>query len=205
MLTIKVTEEIAQRDVLRQEFLQQIVATQEEERTRIARELHDELGQTLTGLAIGLRGVQSSIDKPDLLKQQLSQLEAMAVQAMGDMRHLITELRPAILDDVGLKAALRHYCKDFTNLTGIKTNLTICDDYARLSGNIETTLFRITQESLTNTARHAQATQTSIDLDCSENETTLVISDDGLGFDPGADAHGKSRRCWGSTTGGSAS
>lgn len=104
-----VAEESDRRDALRQEFLHRIVETQEEERTRIARELHDELGQALTGLAIGLRGAQTSLNKSDLLQVQLGQLEAMAVRAIGNMRHLINELRPAVLDDVGLPATLRQH------------------------------------------------------------------------------------------------
>jgi signal transduction histidine kinase len=112
----RVAEEISCRDALRQEFLHRIVETQEEERARIARELHDELGQVLTGLAIGLRGAQTSIDKTDLLRKQLSQLEEMAVRALGNMRRLVNELRPALLDDVGLPAALCHHVKNFAEL-----------------------------------------------------------------------------------------
>jgi signal transduction histidine kinase len=180
----RVDEEIAQRDALRQEFLHRVVETQEEERTRIARELHDELGQVLTGLAIGLRGTQTSVTKPDLLQQQLSQLEEMAVQALNSMRHLVNELRPALLDDMGLPAALRNYKDNFTTLTGIQTSLTMCKDYNRLPGEIETVLFRITQEALTNIARHARATHASIDLSCRNRWVTLQIKDNGLGFDP---------------------
>jgi signal transduction histidine kinase len=179
-----VAEESERRDALRQEFLHRIVVTQEEERTRIARELHDELGQALTGLAIGLRGAQTSINKPDLLQAQLGQLEAMAVRAIGNMRHLINELRPAVLDDVGLPAALRQHVQSFIELTGIDTKLSICQEHARLPGDVETVLFRVSQEGLTNVARHSQATHAWVDLMCDDSCVILQIQDDGLGFEP---------------------
>ncbi len=193
----RVAEEIAQHDALRRKFLQRVVDTQEEERARIARELHDELGQTLTGLAIGLRGAQTSIDKPDLLGQQLGQLEGMAVQALSDMRHLVNELRPALLDDMGLAAALRHYKDNFITLTGIQTSLTISENHHRLPGEIETILYRITQEALTNIARHASARQAWIDLRYQNKHAALQIKDDGLGFDAETALEGDKVTGWG--------
>ena len=182
----RVVEEVSRRDALRREFLHRIVKTQEEERARIARELHDDLGQMLTGLAIGLRGAQTSLDRPGLLGTQLRQLEEMAVQALGGMRHLVDELRPAVLDDMGLPAALRHRVENFASLSGVKASLTIGQDYPRLPGDVETILFRVTQEALTNIARHAHATQAWIDLRCDDGWVILRIEDDGLGFDPAA-------------------
>ena len=193
----RLNEEIAQRDALRQEFLQRIVEAQEDARSRIARELHDELGQVLTGLAIGLRGSRTAVDNPGLLEQQLSQLEEMAVQALGNMRHIVNELRPALLDDMGLPAVLRHYIDNFTNLTGVQTTLIVCKDHSRLPRNTETILFRITQEALTNIARHARASQAWVDLHCDESDATLEIKDDGVGFDPVLVLDGNSRSGWG--------
>jgi signal transduction histidine kinase len=182
----RVAEEISRRNALCREFLHRTVKTQEEERRRIARELHDELGQVLTGLAIGLRGAQTSLDRPGLLGTQLKQLEDMAVQALGSMRHLVDELRPAVLDDMGLPAALRHRVENFASLSGVKTSLTIGQDYPRLPGDLETILFRVSQEALTNIARHAQAAQAWIDLKCDDGWVILQIEDDGVGFDPAA-------------------
>jgi signal transduction histidine kinase len=192
----RVQEEISRRDALRQEFLQRIVETQEEERTRIARELHDELGQVLTGLAVGLRGVQTSVDDPKL-HQQLSLLEEMGTQALSDMRHLVNELRPALLDDMGLPAALRHYVDNFIALTDIETSLTLCKTCDELHDSIKTTLFRVLQESLTNIARHAQATQVQIDMSCDERQVTLQIKDNGVGFDPVEILDGETHTAWG--------
>jgi signal transduction histidine kinase len=193
----RVEEEIAQRDALRQEFLQRIVEAQEEERARIARELHDEFGQVLTGLAVGLRGVQTSVDNSDLLRQQLSQLEEMAVQALGGMRHLINELRPTLLDDLGLTAALRQHVDNFATLTDMETSLALCDTCDNLHDSIKTTLFRVTQESLTNIARHAQATHAWIELSCDDDWVTLQVKDDGIGFDPAGVFERNTHTGWG--------
>lgn len=193
----RLNDEIIRRDALRKEFLQRIVEAQEEERARIARELHDELGQTLTGLAVGLRGTRTSADDPTLLKEQLDQLEGMAVQALGNMRHLVNELRPALLDDMGLPAALRHYVDNFSNLTGVQTTLTVCKEHGRLPLGTETVFFRITQEALTNIARHAQASRAWVELRCNETEATLQVKDNGIGFDPAMVSSENSRSGWG--------
>ncbi len=180
----QVEEEISQRHALRRELLQRIVETQEEERRRIARELHDELGQVLTGLALGLRGTKNELNNPARLEQQLSQLEDMAVQAIDDMRHMVNELRPALLDDIGLSAALRNYVDNFVALTGIETQIFLCTTCDHLDDSIKTTLFRVTQESLTNVARHAQATQAWINMECDDTQVTMKVKDNGIGFDP---------------------
>jgi len=193
----RVEEEIARRNLLRQELLRRMVEMQEEERTRIARELHDELGQVLTGLAMGLRGAQISAGDPKLLQCQLGQLEEMAVRALGNMRRLVNELRPALLDDLGLSAALRHHVDNFGQVTGIKTRLTICQDYDRLPSEVETVLFRITQEALTNVARHARATHVWVNLTCDKDSAILQVEDDGLGFDPATVFDGKEQIGWG--------
>lgn len=194
----QVAAEISRRDMLRQEFLQRIVETQEEERTRIARELHDELGQVLTGLAIGLRGAQASLDNKGLLRGHLAQLEGMAVRALGNMRGLVNQLRPSLLDDVGLPAALRHHVENFSSLTGVDTHLNICRDQQRLPCDVETVLFRVAQEALTNIARHARASQVWIDLLCDAGWVALYIRDNGIGFElPAQRVGGDKQSGWG--------
>jgi signal transduction histidine kinase len=180
---LQVQEEIAARDAQSQECLRRVVVAQEEERSRIARELHDELGQVLTGLAIGLRGVQASLANPDLSLRQLGELEAVAVQALTKMHHLVTDLRPAVLDDMGLAAALRHYADRFASLTGVKPVLTLDKTQHRLPAEIETILFRVAQEALTNVARHSGAKQAWIDLFQADDQVILKIKDNGCGFD----------------------
>jgi len=193
----RVEQEIARRNALRQEFLHRTVEMHVVERTGIARELHDQLGQALTGLAIGLRGTQLSIDQPDLLQQQLGQLEEMAVQALGDMRHLVNELRPTLLDDMGLRAALRHYAEHFSNLTDLRIDLVTCSGLVRFPGEIETTLFRAAQEALTNVARHAQAKYVRIELRCERGKAILRVEDDGIGFDTAGILDRETHTGWG--------
>jgi signal transduction histidine kinase len=193
----QVEEEISRRHTLRRELLQRVVETQEEERRRIARELHDELGQVLTGLALGLRGTKNELDNPARLKQQLVQLEDMAVQAIDNMRHMVNELRPALLDDIGLSAALRNYVDNFVALSGIETHMLLCTTCDNLDDSIKTTLFRVTQESLTNVARHAQATHTWINMECDDVQVTMKIKDNGIGFDPNKILASDPDQAWG--------
>ncbi len=171
-----------QRYILRKQFLQRVVEAQEEERARIARELHDELGQALTGLSIGLRGLQTSTANQAVLRQQLKQLEEITVNTLGNMRHLVTELRPALLDDMGLSAALQNYTQNYAKLTGLDIALSISPEEMYLRPNTEIVLFRITQEALTNVIRHAEATQAHINLECTPHQITLKIADNGHGL-----------------------
>jgi signal transduction histidine kinase len=193
----QVEVEISRRHTLRRELLQRVVETQEDERRRIARELHDELGQVLTGLALGLRGTKNELENPDQLAQQLEQLEGMAVQATDDMRHMVNELRPALLDDIGLSAALRNYVDNFVALTGIETQMFLCTTCDHLDDTIKTTLFRVTQESLTNVARHAQATQTWVNMECDDAQVVMKIKDNGIGFDPDEILASDRHEAWG--------
>ncbi len=200
----QVEEEILRRNALQKELLQRIVETQEDERRRIARELHDGLGQVLTGLALGLRSSQTLLrssqtllDNPEPLQQRLSQLEAMAVEAVDDMRYMVNELRPALLDDLGLPAALKNYVDNFTILTGIPTDLKLCTTCDQLEDSIKTILFRITQEALTNIARHAQATEAWVHMGCTDKTVTMHIKDNGIGFDPQQILQSGQQKGWG--------
>jgi len=189
---------VARRDALRGELLRRSVSTQEEERSRIARELHDEIGQTLTGLATGLRGVQQSLNG-DLnhVRLLLRQLEGMTVKAIGELGRLVADLRPSLLDDMGLRAALGWYVEQVNRHGPTPVELTLSGSRSRLPLEIETTLFRITQEALTNVARHAQASQTVVQLACDDAQAQLCISDDGVGFDPVAVLERETQLGWG--------
>lgn len=181
----QVQEAVARRDALRGELLRRSVSTQEEERSRIARELHDEIGQMLTGLATGLRGVQQSLNNDmDHVRLQLRQLEGMTVKAIGELSHLVTDLRPSLLDDMGLRAALSWYVEEVNRRGPTPVELMLDGSRSRLPPEVETTLFRIAQEALTNVVRHAQASQSVVKLACDDALAQLCISDDGVGFDP---------------------
>jgi signal transduction histidine kinase len=196
--TNRLLREVQQRDALRGELLQRITAAQENERRRIARELHDGTGQMLTGLALGLRGsAQLDCDQHDKLTRRLSELEKMATTAIGELRILINDLRPPQLDDIGLVAALRWQIESINQRSEFVTQFTVSGEARALPPEIETTLFRIAQEALTNIIKHARATQVGVILDFSGG-VTLTVHDDGAGFDLAAMTNpDKARKAWG--------
>jgi PAS domain S-box-containing protein len=178
------------RDTLAQvRMLSGRVATvQEEERTRIARELHDELGVGLTCLKIDLSRLATIVGdgvSADARANLDDKVRSMAEQIDGtiaSVQRLVTELRPAVLDDLGLVAAIEWQCQDFQKRTGIPcTCVTSADDIA-MDPERATALFRICQEALTNTARHAQATAVTIKLELRSDSLQLVVADNGVGI-----------------------
>jgi len=176
--------ELKKRDTLRTEFLQRVTAAQESERKRIARELHDETGQMLTGLALGLRGLGAQVHKdPDLVVGRLSDLESMATTALGELRILIQDLRPPQLDDMGLIPAIRSMLDRVKQSNGPSFELKIAGDPYPLPSDVETILFRIVQEGITNVTKHARADHASICLDYEEG-MGICVCDNGVGCDP---------------------
>jgi len=178
--------EAERREALRGEFLRRVVAAQESERQRIARELHDETGQSLTALGLGLRGVSSTIRQDEeKAASNLRQLEGMAVQSLDELRRLISDLRPSHLDDLGLAATIRWYVGELQLRSAIEVDLDIpADEDCNLPSTISTSLFRIVQEALTNIVKHAQATHAWIRLWRVDGFVNLEIEDNGVGFDP---------------------
>lgn len=184
--TSRLLKEVQRRDAVRGELLQHITAAQESERKRIARELHDETGQALTGLALGLKGLVAMVDtKPELAKHRLTDMGLMASTALGDLRHLINDLRPPQLDDMGLTAALRWMAERANERGLFQTELKISGEPIPLPSELETTLFRIGQEALNNVAKHAQAKKVIVLLDYADGPS-LTVCDDGVGFNPTA-------------------
>ena len=110
---------------------------------------------------------------------------------------MVNELRPALLDDIGLSAALRNYVDNFVNLTGIETQMFLCTTCDHLNDSIKTTLFRVTQESLTNVARHARATQVWVNMECDNEKVTMKVKDNGIGFNPDEILTGDRDEAWG--------
>jgi signal transduction histidine kinase len=191
-------EAVARRDALRGELLRRSVSAQEEDRKRIARELHDEIGQTLSGLAAGLRGVQQSLNGDvNRVGRQLQQLEQMTTRAIDELSYLVADLRPSLLDDMGLSAALGWYVEQVNRRGPTRVELVIEGPAARLPPDVETTFFRITQEALTNVIRHAQAKRAEVTLVCEGKLARLRISDDGKGFDPASVMADELRSGWG--------
>lgn len=180
--TERLFREVQHRDAVRGELLQRITAAQEAERKRIARELHDETGQTLTGLALGLRGV-SAMNDPVIITRRLADLETMATAALDGLRRLINDLRPPQLDDMGLAAALR-FMVERNKQHSLQVHLEIIGKPSPLPPEVETLLFRIAQEGLNNVIKHARASEVWINLDYNE-APSLTIRDNGIGFEPG--------------------
>lgn len=196
--TTRLLHEVQRRDAVRGELLHHITTAQENERRRIARELHDGTGQILTGLALGLRGTADLIvkDAPRAIKR-LTELEQMTTTAIGELRHLISDLRPPQLDDMGLAAALRWLIQHIEQRDKFNIKLSVVGDAYPLSPEVETTLFRITQEGLNNVVKHAQATEARVKLSFGP-PLQLCVEDNGIGFDLGAAlGEGKSSSAWG--------
>ena len=164
--------------------LRQVVEGQELERKRLARELHDETGQALTSILLGLRSIEeASGDRPDIREAVLS-LRELVVSTLHDVRRLAVELRPTALDDFGLVTALERLAETFTEQTGVNVDVEAALGEQRLAGETETALYRIVQEALTNVIKHAQATTVSVVLTKKGENVVAVIEDDGRGFDP---------------------
>ncbi len=162
----------------------QIVTAQEDERRRIARELHDEIGQALALVKLNIRAVQRATGATSLaprLEQSLGVVEA----ALLRVRALALDLRPSMLDDLGLVAALRWYVDQQAGLAGITAEVIAAAEVGRLPTEIETVCFRVVQEALTNVVRHAQARSFHVTVEQHDNALDLTIGDDGIGFDAG--------------------
>ena len=162
--------------------LRRVVSGQELERQRLARELHDETGQALTSILLGLKAVEEARDVNGM-RAAAEQLRELVVATLQDVRRLAVELRPKALDDFGLAAALERLTNTFAESTGIEVELEAGLGEQRLPSDLETTLYRIVQEALTNVVKHAHARKVSIVLMRRGSRVTALIEDDGEGFD----------------------
>jgi signal transduction histidine kinase len=168
----------------RAELLHRTVKAQESERERIARELHDETGQTLTALGMGLRGLSDTIlSNPQRAVQQASRLEELAVSGLDELQRIVTGLHPPQLDDLGLPAALRWYAGEIKSRFGLPVDLEFSGDLQDFTPEERTVFFRIAQEAITNAVRHAQASIVTLTLEADAQHARLRVQDDGQGFD----------------------
>ena len=161
--------------------LRRVVAGQEVERRRLARELHDETGQALTSILLGLRALEEANNDVEV-----DNLRELVVATLQDVRRLAVQLRPKALDDFGLVPALERLVQTFSESSGIGVELEAQIGEERLPSDVETTVYRIVQEALTNVVKHAEATRVSILLVRRDATVTAVVEDDGLGFNPEA-------------------
>jgi signal transduction histidine kinase len=161
-----------------------IISAQEEERKRIARELHDEHGQAVSLIKIRLDHLSRNWEKklPPPVSRELAEINRLLSQNIQDIRRLITALRPSMLDDLGLIPTLRWWLSRFENETGISTDLSLPRKWDRIPDQARTIVYRIIQESLTNTARHSAATRVKVTLKKRNGHLLAEIEDNGIGF-----------------------
>jgi signal transduction histidine kinase len=172
--------DLAQR--VSRDVVGRVVAAQEQERARLARELHDETGQALTSILLGLKALEDAVDT-DNARASTSTLRDLVVSTLQEVRRLAVELRPAALDDFGLVAALDRLADTIREKTGVEVEVEAHLGDARLEPSLETTLYRIVQEALTNVVKHADARRVSISVVRKDGSISAVVEDDGRGFD----------------------
>src|SRR3954469_25956938 len=166
-----------------------LISVREEERAHIAREIHDELGQVLTGIKMEVGWLQKRIKEP-LLLEKCDSMAKLIDSSVQTVRKIATGLRPEMLDDMGLIAALGWQAKDFQKRTGIRCRTKLPPESTKIDLDISTTVFRIFQEILTNVARHSRATRVDIDFSADEEGVDLEVLDNGVGI-PSSDLHGR--------------
>jgi PAS domain S-box-containing protein len=184
-----ITEKVAAEERLKQSYeeIRQLTKhlqnIREEERTHIAREIHDELGQQLTVLKMDISWVLKKFATDDTSRKKLQDMMDVLDHTVKTVRHIASELRPTLLDDLGLIPAIEWHLKEFEERCGIKTELKAPGKELLLADAVKIGLFRIFQESLTNVARHSKAKKVKISLSIKKERIVLRIEDDGLGFD----------------------
>jgi signal transduction histidine kinase len=177
-------EEAERREAQRGELLRRVVAAQEAERQRVARELHDATGQSLTALGLGLRSLAGLVrDDAAAAERRLGHLEDLTARSLDELRRLIGDLRPSHLDDLGLAAALRWYAKDVQAHTHLPVSMEVSGEEHRLSSAVKIALFRVAQEAITNVIKHSGAQAARMRLAYTPEQVQLCVEDDGCGFD----------------------
>ncbi|MBI4285398.1 MAG: GAF domain-containing protein [Chloroflexi bacterium] len=177
-------EEARQKEKLRGQLLTAVINAQEKERKRIARELHDEYGQSLTALKVSIESLESLLTpRQTRLKEKLRLTASLVVNALEDLRRLTLDLRPYALDELGLNAAIRAYAQRHLEPLDIKVAFETSGMGQRLGTEVETIVFRIIQEAIHNIIRHAKAHNVTILLAAQEGKVAITVEDDGAGFD----------------------
>ncbi len=168
--------------IARRQLLNKLITTEEKERRRIARELHDQLGQEVTAISLGLRNLQEMTTDSDARRDLLGKLKQIASNIDNRVDRFTLDLRPVVLDDLGLAAALKAQFTEWSGLHGIQVNSHLAGLPATpLPFELSTTIFRVIQESLTNVARHSNATAVDVIVECGNGEIKVVVEDNGTG------------------------
>jgi signal transduction histidine kinase len=177
------TDEIRrEREQLRRQLLERVIATQEDERKYIARELHDSTSQNLTSLMVGIKAMSATCKDPTM-QSEAEKLRNVAAQTLDEIHNISMRLRPRVLDDIGLSAALEKLVSEWQARYKIPIDLLLQCGPQRMPAEIETAIYRIVQEALTNIVRHASAKSVSVLVEERNSHLLTVIEDDGQGFD----------------------
>jgi signal transduction histidine kinase len=176
--------EIRRTETARWELLQRVLTAQEEERRRIARELHDETTQSLAGLLMRLEAAIARAGKADgKTKDMLTNMKTLTVRTIDNVHKIIFDLRPSILDDLGLLSAVRWYAQNRLSELSIKTRVEVTGEERKIPSQIEAALFRIVQEAINNIAKHAEAQNVILSVEFMDSAIRIEVEDDGKGFD----------------------
>jgi signal transduction histidine kinase len=182
-------QEVDSKARLRRQLLAREIKVQEEERRRIARELHDEAGQSLTGLIMSLDAIDQALSSHQQentdhrVRSYVREAREIASSTLQEIRHVIFDLRPTLLDDLGLAAAVDWYVKTFLAKAGIEAEVKAEDLEGRLPQKVEIALYRIIQEAIGNVIKHSFARKCAVTLTCADGTVEAAIEDDGKGFD----------------------
>lgn len=180
----ELAEEVARKEAARAQLLRKVITAQEEERKRVARELHDQTGQSLTAVIMALGAAREGLARaPRRVSCILDEAREVAVGALGSTRELIMDLRPAALDDLGLGPAVRRLAEELSRKGDVDIAVETGGLDRRLPGEVELAAFRILQESLHNVVRHSGARHASVQIGSNEEELRAEVADDGVGFD----------------------
>lgn len=174
-------EELRAKEALRADLIKKLFSVQEEERKRLSRELHDETGQLLASLLAYMKLLLSKLND-DEQKTVLLAARNVAIDALGGLRKIAVELRPPVLDDLGLPAAMKKYMQTFCDQQGLEVRFSIPEGHLEIGSEVSLALYRILQESLTNIAKHAKAAHVFVALSSGDKHIEMVIKDDGLGI-----------------------
>lgn len=181
----RLNEELRRKEMLRGQLLDKVITAQEEERKRVARDLHDQLGTALSAMTMGMQAAERALP-PEMqaLRDRLQHAKELATRALEQTHELILDLRPVALDDLGLSAAVRSYAEEHLTPRGIEVQVIVSGTPRRLAPELEITLFRILQEAINNIANHADAQHITLSLEFRADRVEAVLRDDGRGFDP---------------------
>jgi len=171
----------------RQRLLRRLGEAEENERRRLSRELHDQIGQTVTGLSLGLKNLEQALGQAPEQAAQLERLHWLQGLASGigrDIHQIAADLRPTALDDLGLRKAVEAFCSEWARRYGVSTDVQMLGPDDRLPPEIESAIYRGIQEALTNVAKHANARHVSLVVDRRRQDLRAIVEDDGVGFDP---------------------